>query len=46
MFISNTKLHVSAYSSHHQAISVIYNMHKPRFMHIMYNYYSKKVVKT
>ena len=36
VFISNRKLHVSAYSDRHQvfdnflAIRVIYNMHKPR----------------
>ena len=36
VFISNGKLHVSAYSGHPQvfdkflAIRVIYNMHKPR----------------
>ena len=36
VFISNRKLHVSAYIGHHQvltkflAIRVIYNMHKPR----------------
>jgi len=35
VFISNIKLHVSAYSGHHQvlnnflAIRVMYNMHKP-----------------
>ena len=53
MFSSNRRLHVSAYNDHHQVLTtflleelyIICNI-DTRFMHIIYNSYSKKVVKT